>query len=972
MEGGESGSGMDPGLEREAVCDFLEQWHEDQAAGHARDLAYYLARFPDAQEAVAREYLLRTDGGVVPNELGSTVGGAKGERGADHDADRYERQGEIARGGMGLVERVRDRRLDRDLARKSALRTGVDARMRFELEARLTGQLDHPGIVPVHDVGVDGRGVPWFTMRLVGGRDLREIIQLVHAGDTTWSMTAALGVLLRVCETAAYAHSRGVVHRDIKAANVRVGQFGEVYVLDWGLARREHEPEVHDLRLRHGRTSSTSALQTMDGAVIGTPCAMPPEQAAGRVEEVGPRSDVYSVGALLYELLAGRMPYLAPGESVPSTQVLERVLLGPPTPLTALIPDASPELVAICQKAMEREPGHRYPDMRAMAADLRAYLEGRVVRAYRTGVRAEVGKWIARNRTLASVLGVAFALGVLALATLLRASSVERQRLRLQADTRAPADLVARAASLCTGQPSDAPRLRLWLGEARDLSAHIPAYRRELERLRARSLLWDQSSPRELEVREARAARVAGFDRLIDYYERELEAMQRESRRSEEGQTEEAVSERLMMIAHDRAVAEARPIERQTYTFATRRDADRHAMIERLLVDVAPLVDGDDREGLLSLMERRLATVEALDQQTLVEAASSWARAITSIADSEACPRYESLRIQPQLGLVPLRRDPTSGLWEFLHVASGAAPQLGSGGQWLVTDDTGIVLVLVPGVIVELGAQATDTRVANYDPAAEANEWRRGQDGPELVRAILAPYFVGKYEVTQSQWRRIAGVNPAYYQPGASAAVREAYSKTDPPTSAIALETHPVETVDWHVACDQLQAVGLTLPSEAQWEYVARAGSTTPWSSGLERSSVFRVANLADMRYARHYREQYREDIAAEPYDDGFPLHAPVGSFLPNAFGLYDTAGNVNEWCLDSGFISYDKQIDVLIDTSERRLWGEGLRVRRGGSFTQSATLARSAARQFNGPEYTGSDTGARAARGLVVTKDAK
>jgi len=934
--------------EQEALCDFLEQWHEDYAAGAEVDLAHYLARFPDAQPVIAREFLRLTTAPPAeerPSEVAPGVG----------TAQRYARLGEIARGGMGVIERVRDERLGRDLAMKSALRSGANAALRFEKEARLTGQLDHPGIVPVHDLGTEPEGTPWFTMRLIGGRDLREIIQLVHQGDPSWSLTSALGVLLRVCETVAYAHSRGVVHRDLKPANVRVGQYGEVYVMDWGLARAEHQPEVNDLRFRvsgEGDDARSSLLLTMDGDVVGTPCNMSPEQAAGKLDEIGPRSDVYSVGSMLYELLSGRMPYVEQGESVSSKVVLARVLSAPPAPLVRIAPDAPAELIAVCEKAMHRDAAQRFTDMRDMAADVRAYLEGRVVRAYRTGVRAEAWKWIARNKRLTWAIGAGLAVALTALGALARIEAQNRQRLRLQADARAPADLVARAAKLTTGRPDDAPALRKWLDEARELLAHIPTYERELELLRARALPWDRNAARERAAADLRMIWIDGYDRLETYYEGELAAMRAEGRASEEGLSEAEVVERLESVRRDRATYSARPIERSTYDFARRGDADRHAMIEPLLGDVAPMLadreHGDD--GLVTLMEQRLAQVSTLEQRSLIDGAEAWERALASIADPAECPRYAGLTIRPQMGLLPLGRDAESGLWEFLHVASGGAPRVDGAGA--LAEDAGIVLVLIPGARVDLGAQSLDATRPGYDPEAQPSEWTQGPDGPDLLHAILAPFFIGKHEVTQAQWRRIAGRSPSGY----TASLYPAHVRST---------LHPAESIDWHAARAALSAVGLTLPTEAQWEYAARAGSASSWWTGTSRESLWRAANLADVRYAAHQREVRAESINAEAYDDGFTLHAPVGSFVPNAFGLYDVCGNVNEWCLDAGFIGYDKPHEVLIETFERRLWGEGLRVRRGGSFEQRATAARSAARQFNGPEYNGRDTGVRAACGV-------
>ncbi len=359
--------------------------------------------------------------------------------------ERYRFQEELARGGMGAILRVWDADLRRDLAMKVQLETpgqgvrrlpesaGESAAIeRFLEEAQVTAQLDHPGIVPVHELGVDRDGRSYFTMKLVRGRTLAEVFRFVLGGAPGWTRVRALGVLLKVCEAVGYAHAKGVIHRDLKPGNVMVGQFGEVYVMDWGLSKVLGRADTRGARLapaasaaenlvRTDRQASVEAdpaspLLTRDGSVLGTPAYMPPEQARGEIEEMGPAADVYSIGAILYELLAGSMPYAVPGECPSNHDVLSRLLLGPPRPLGELAEGAPGELVAICERAMARAPSERYPDIGAMAEDLRAYLEGRVVRAYESGTLAELKKWVLRNRALAATVSGGAAL-VLALST---------------------------------------------------------------------------------------------------------------------------------------------------------------------------------------------------------------------------------------------------------------------------------------------------------------------------------------------------------------------------------------------------------------------------------------------------------------------------------------------------------------------------------------------------------------------------
>ncbi len=290
---------------------------------------------------------------------------------------------------------------------------------RFLEEAQVTGQLDHPGIVPVHELGLDSEGQVYFTMKLVKGQDLKAIFDLVHEGKEGWTQTKALGVLLKVCEAMAFAHDKRVIHRDLKPANVMVGKFGEVYVMDWGLARVEGREDRRDLRMQSDSITSRSVhtdrreakeadldspLVTMDGTVVGTPYYMPPEQAAGEGEKIDARSDVYAVGAMLYHVLTGQMPYHTSGQRPSPHTVLAMVLQGPPQSVHQMNPKCSAELEAICEKAMARQRENRYADMGELADDLRAFMEDRVVRAHRTGALVEFRKWVKRNRSLAATI----------------------------------------------------------------------------------------------------------------------------------------------------------------------------------------------------------------------------------------------------------------------------------------------------------------------------------------------------------------------------------------------------------------------------------------------------------------------------------------------------------------------------------------------------------------------------------------
>jgi formylglycine-generating enzyme required for sulfatase activity len=370
----------------------------------------------------------------------------------------------------------------------------------------------------------------------------------------------------------------------------------------------------------------------------------------------------------------------------------------------------------------------------------------------------------------------------------------------------------------------------------------------------------------------------------------------------------------------------------------------------KLLSDLAEFTRADT--GLLprTIARRDLARSMAELTVTGAEAAARWSAALASISDDCQCPRYRGLSIEPQIGLLPLGRDARSGLWEFWHVASGAEPRRREDGTLVVTGDTGIVLVLVPGGTFVMGAQATDPAQPHWH--AEADDW---ESPPHEV--VLDPLCVSKYETTRGQRVRATAVNPSRYQ-------GRVVFGTD--TRLEFTLAHPVETITRGMCADVFRSLGLALPTEAQWEYAARGETTTAWFTGPEVPGELAAhANLASPEStAAGVGEQ---DEGWPP--DGFAATAPVGSLRANPFGLHDVHGNVFEWCRDD-FAYYDAK---GVPASLRAAPGDGLRlgglerktIARGGALNHKARYARSTSRLFLEDDRKNHNLGTRAARAL-------
>ena len=358
-----------------------------------------------------------------------------------------------ARGGLGQVSVALDRELDRPVALKEIQERHADepeSRARFVQEAEITGKLEHPGIVPVYGLGHDATGRPFYAMRFIQGDSLKEAIAAFHADEALRKdpalRSSRLRELLRrftdVCNAVAYAHSRGVLHRDLKPGNIMLGPYGETLLVDWGLSKpigtqgESHgveaaDPDLVSLSLTDApiRLSgqSGSRADTVAGAPIGTPAFASPEQVLGRLDLLGPASDVYGLGATLYALLTGR----APVESAGLEETMRRVSKGDIPPPRSIDPTIPRPLEAICRKAMAVRPDDRYDSARALAEDVKRWMDDAPVSAYREPIAVRAARWVRRNQRLVTGAAAAVLVGLTSLGIAYsRESSINRKLLR--------------------------------------------------------------------------------------------------------------------------------------------------------------------------------------------------------------------------------------------------------------------------------------------------------------------------------------------------------------------------------------------------------------------------------------------------------------------------------------------------------------------------------------------------------------
>lgn len=352
-------------------------------------------------------------------------------------------------------------------------------------------------------------------------------------------------------------------------------------------------------------------------------------------------------------------------------------------------------------------------------------------------------------------------------------------------------------------------------------------------------------------------------------------------------------------------------------------------------------------ESRIRGVEARREYALAVEDKTIQQYTREWNNTISQIGDIAKFPEYRGLQIKPQRGLIPLGPDPDSKLFEFVHLETGSAPVRDAAtGKLQFTGASGIVFILIPAGKCSLGAELpTESRPAglpNVDPIL--GSW----EGP-TYEIDFEPYFISKYEMTQGQWLRATETNPSDKQ----GLDNKRIDKNDP-------LRHPVEQLSWNLCNEVLPRLGLQLPSEAQWERAARGRTSTVWWFGNDRSQIQGKENIADQTTKNSDGPQtwrYEPNVY-----DAFLVHAPVGTFAANPFGLYDIGGNITEYCRDT----WEDYTEVKPAPTDGYRYGSPIyRIIRGSVFSGDAATARSAFRGGIPPQMNPATNGVRPGRAV-------
>lgn len=888
---------LDPPASGDRLAQALGIYHQYLDGQGQRDIDLLLQEHSALADLL--EPLLRGDEPGTTNAEDVVIGGYRVLR-------------ELGRGGMGIIYEAEQVSLGRRVALKvlpSQALTDARAIARFKREAQLAACLDHPGITKVFETGQQG-DQHWFAMELIRGVPLASLLDELRgdpadpdvagqirgrltnllepselttpakpAAPPVWATLIGIAIDMgsQMADALSCAHEAGIVHRDVKPGNILVRPDGSVVLSDFGIAR-----------------SNDAIALTMTGDFAGTPSYSSPEQMRARPDELDHRTDIFSLGTTLYELLTLQKPFDADTIS----EVRQRIERQEPIAPSRWNRTVSRDLDAIVLHALEKNPANRYQSASEFAEDLRRLRQGRPVVARPVATTTRIVRWCQRNPIAAALLATMTVslISVLLLAALAQNRLVQFRSMKVSRDIR----LLQQALDSAPGPlPHNLERLQAVSKMADDVLSRLPELQGHLADLKGQGHPSDSVAPRRLLTDHPLANVLARLQ-------------------SDRG----AIAKRHTAVLGDISRGQRPPLtkEREAYIAQRLRDLDEQAELVTQTIAARRTVAFDDPEVeyLHDTIEDHIAELELLAKHRIPElkartaatvvlaieagkaADATWTEAMEVAAND---PRYGGLHLTPQPGLVPLGTDPKSGLLEFAHARSGDIPARDKNGALQLHANSCLVFVLIPGGIATVGAQQDDSAATYYDKYASSNE-------TPVRKVPLAPFFLCKHELGHAQWERLAQGLGIFHQCAGFEGLQ-------------GFEIKPIARVTW-TDCDSFcRANGFQLPTESQWEYAYRAGTDTPWWLGRIPAKLPEHEQLS---YGQARLE--RTNI----YD-----------LLPNPFGLHHMGGNVQEWCADP-----------MVDKDWQARPGDGLRsgsvdgdqrALRGGCYRSNVTYARSSKR---------------------------